>query len=227
MKRLYLLPLVMALAACAEGSILEHDENLERPPLVIPAQTSESVEVKIEPKAEAAEAQSEQPKTEAEVVVEKTVVEQKTVVAQKRPDYVPYVTKPYKDTTPQQIYSVLASRAVNRMLKDTASQYADNKLPQLYVDEPKTEGSNVVPENYAYTATVVKDIITGSHSYLLTDSQRGADYVLESYVSSNRVPGRETEIVVYKLIMKDADDKQIGAWHEALSPVTNDDQSWW
>ena len=198
------------------------------------------VENELETSSPQATAESESPKNETaaiepkslkpETTVEKKAVEKRAVTADiKKPriNYVPYDVGSHKAATPQQIYTVLASRIINRMLKETSSIYADAKFPQLYVADTRKEGDNPLPDNYQYTAAVAKDIITGSHSYLLVDSQKDADYVLNIYVSSNRIPSRETDIITCRMIMQDRDNKEIGSWFETLSPITNDDKSWW
>ncbi len=138
-----------------------------------------------------------------------------------------YQNKPYKEATSQQIYTVLASRSINKMLKDTSEKYSGGKLPTIYVLEPKQQGSVVVPDNVEYATKVTKDILQGTKKYILADSELKADYVLETIISRNPIPARNTSIIVYKTIMKDNRKNEVGTWVETLSPIMNDDQSWW
>lgn len=191
MKRLYIMPLLAILSACASGSIFGNNP-------------SDSVEPQKE-----------------------NVVNQTNEKQEVRPDYAPYYIGRRHGTTTRQIYTVLASRATNKMLKSTAALYAGAKYPSLYVDNPVSEGLAAVPEQPEYLTTVVKDIVTGSHSYVLSDKKTQANYVLESFISSNSVTAANTKVIVYKIILKDNQQKEIGTWVETLSPIMNDDQSWW
>lgn len=144
-----------------------------------------------------------------------------------RPDYVPYRQGRDRTATSKQIYTVLASRAANKMLKSTAAVYAGGKYPPLYVSAPVAEGKTPVPENREYAGVVTQNIIAGSRSYALVDERAKADYVLETFVRSQPVVSRGTSVIVYKAVLKDAKQNEIGSWTETLSPVMNDDKSWW
>lgn len=144
-----------------------------------------------------------------------------------RPDYVPYQSGRNRAATSKQIYTILASRAANKMLKATVANYAGAKYPPLYIATPVVEGGAAVPEHAEYAAVVTKDIIAGSHSYAPAARQSQADYVLEAFVRSNSVISRGTAVIVYKLVLKDKRQNEIGVWVETLSPIINDDKSWW
>lgn len=144
-----------------------------------------------------------------------------------RPDYVPYRQGRDRAATSKQIYTVLASRAVNKMLKSTAAVYAGGKRPPLYVAAPVAEGKTPVPENLEYAGVVTQSVIAGSYSYALAGERAKADYVLETFVRSQPVVSRGTSVIVYKAVLKDAKQNEIGSWTETLSPVMNDDKSWW
>jgi len=202
MKIFYLLTVISFLSACASGPIFGDEEN------PAPAKT-----VVVETVDQPQPAPQKQPK--------------KAVEQPSRPDYVPYVTGPYKEATSQQIYAVLASRATNKMLIDTTSLYTQPQTPTVYINSPITEGALPIPENSLYSTQVVKDIINGTHSYKIVDSPRRADYVLDTYISRKPIANRETTIVVYKLVLSDKNNKNVGSWTETLSPIINDDQSWW
>lgn len=144
-----------------------------------------------------------------------------------RPDYVPYRQGREQAAVSKRIYTILASRAVNKMLKNTAANYAGGKHPSLYVAAPVAEGQDAVPANIEYAGVVTRNIVAGSHGYALAGGQAEADYVLETFVRSRPVAGRGTNVIVYKIILKDARQNAIGSWTETLSPVMNDDKSWW
>ena len=203
MKIFYLLTVIPFLSACASGPIFGDDEAQAPTKTVAVTETVD------------------QPQTASQKQPEKAV-EQPA-----RPDYVPYVTGPYKEASSQQIYTVLASRTANEMLIDTASLYTKPQAPTVYINTPITEGALPIPENSLYSTQVVKDIINGTHSYKIVDSPRRADYVLDTYISRKPIANRETTIVVYKLVLSDKNNKNVGSWTETLSPIINDDQSWW
>ncbi len=207
MKILYALCAVLGLGACAKGAIFENATPVERAPLVVDIQNTE-----------------DNLSATKEVVVKE---KEKSENIKQRTDYVPYVVKPYHETASQKVYTILASRAVNKMLRETTPLYENAKYPTLYIKDPLLEGTTSVPENSGYAMKVTKDIVTGSHSYLIVDSLRRADYVLDTHISSNLIASRGTEVVVYKLVLTDKDGKEVGSWVEMLSPITNDDQSWW
>lgn len=190
MKRLYIMPLLAILSACASGSIFGNNP-------------SDSVEPQQE-----------------------NVINQTNEKQEIRPDYAPYYLGRKQGTTTRQIYTVLASRATNKMLKSTEALYAGAKYPSLYVGNPVSEGTAAV-EQPEYLTAIVKDIVTGSHSYVLSDKKTQANYVLESFISNNSVAAANTKVIVYKIILKDNQQKEIGTWVETLSPIMNDDQSWW
>lgn len=144
-----------------------------------------------------------------------------------RPDYVPYRQGCGQAAVSKRIYMILASRAVNKMLKNTAANYAGGKRPSMYVAAPVAEGQDAVPANVEYAGVVTQNIIAGSHSYVLAGKQAGADYVLETFVRSRPVVSRGTNVIVYKTVLKDGRQNEIGSWTETLSPVMNDDRSWW
>ncbi len=144
-----------------------------------------------------------------------------------RPDYVPYRQGRGQAAVSKRIYTILASRAVNKMLKNTAANYAGGKHPSLYVAAPVAEGQDAVPANIEYAGVVTRNIIAGSHGYALAGERTGADYVLETFVRSRPVAGRGTNVIVYTVVLKDGRQNTIGSWTETLSPVMNDDKSWW
>lgn len=144
-----------------------------------------------------------------------------------RPDYVPYRQGRNREVTSKQIYTVLASRAANKMLMATAANYAGAEKPSLYISAPVIDGKNVVPDHAEYAAAVTKDIIAGAHSYSLVQNKSGADYLLEISVRGSSVVSRGTSVIIYKLVLKDQLQNEKGAWVETLSPIINDDKSWW
>lgn len=164
---------------------------------------------------------------EAEKTAPETVSPTAGAVKTERPDYVPYRQGRDRAVTSKQIYTILASRTVNKMLKSTTAVYAGGKYPSLYVSAPVAEGNMPVPENPEYAGVVTQNVIAGSHSYALVDERAKADYVLETFVRSRPVVSRGASVIVYKAVLKDAKQNEIGSWTETLSPVMNDDKSWW
>lgn len=130
----------------------------------------------------------------------------------------------YDDTITPEVYSVVATRAVNKMLDETRSVYENLSSTFLYVTASKKMSDNL-PDGFYFAEKTIKEIINGSRTYTIVSNIKDADYYLETLVSKIELPG-QTPAIQYKLIMFDKDDTKIGEWVETIHKVTNDDRNW-
>ena len=126
----------------------------------------------------------------------------------------------------RQLYTVLGSRTINKMLKDTSDIYK-NGAPNLFISLPVIDTQSMILSSPEYAEVVAEDIIVGSNTYNVVHSIDQADYILYTYISDANVSDRSKPIVVYRNVLMDQQNKQIGTWAESLSQITNDDKSWW
>ena len=126
----------------------------------------------------------------------------------------------------RQLYTVLGSRTINKMLMETSDLYKDNK-PNLFIALPTLDMHNVALSSPEYAEVVAEDIIVGSNAYNIVHSSDQADYILYTYISDANVQNGSKPVVVYRNVLKDRQNKQIGTWAESVSQIANDDKSWW
>ena len=162
---------------------------------------------------------------------EETRVTKTTTVESKRPRFVvetPYgMADLYDETSAPQLYSVVASRATNKMLEQTTDVYEKLPRPKIYVMQVKKTGTDPVPNGFYYARQVTKEIIDGSKTFLVVNTMDEADYMLEVLVTKLNVPNLPGNVLQYKLILLDKGNNQVGTWIENIRQVQNDDRSWW
>ncbi len=233
MRNIGILLLTVMLAACARDTTVPAGVSggeklteppaalMERKPLVIPeknARVFEDVADEAPQKAKVAK------KVEKDVLkTEKKI----STVSSSQSKHFPYQNVERAKVSMPQLYYVLASRTVNKMLKSTAIIYNSVKSPTMYVEIPQNENPAVDLPNLEYAATATKNIISGAHAYALTENRATADYILQTYISQTQNYDREKPILSYRLILKNRANEKIGTWVDSLSPISNDDQSWW
>ncbi len=133
----------------------------------------------------------------------------------------------YEETSAPQMYSVIAARVTNKMLDQTTEIYEKNIKPKLYVRQIKKAGIEHIPDGFYHIRQVTKDIISGSKTYTLVNTQEDADYWLDITVSKiniNDIPGN---LLQYKMLLLDKSNNEVGNWTETIRQVQNDDRSWW
>jgi hypothetical protein len=114
-------------------------------------------------------------------------------------------------------YDVLATRATNRMLQDTAAIYDAGKTKTIYVKETKLLSSDLPYGSHRLRATT-KDIVDGSKTFEVVNNVNNADFIAETssdwFVSSSAAPALQ-----YKLSLFDRSGRKINEWVEILRPV--------
>lgn len=121
-------------------------------------------------------------------------------------------------------YAIAATRAANRMLDETGALYENGESSFIYVADVK-KADRRLPDGVYNAARTTKNIIGNSRTFKVTDNPEEADYILESIIDNAGTP--EEPILVYKLVLLDADNNKAGQWAETLRRVRNDDGSWW
>ena len=116
----------------------------------------------------------------------------------------PYAETPaIDDTISPDVYALVAARATNRMLDETAEVYEQN---------PRRE---------------TKDIIEGSGTFTLVNNLNEAQYYLEVSVSPIPLKDKEVPAISYHLSLYTNQNAKIGEWAQMIKQVQNDDKSWW
>ncbi len=132
----------------------------------------------------------------------------------------------YTDAVAPKVYAVVAARATNKMLDQTATLTAKTPRPRLYIKDMQILDANL-PDGFAYAGKVTRDIIDGSQTFTLVNNYGEADYALEIIVDGATNPGAETPIIIYTLRLLDRNGTPQGQWSENIKQIRNDDRSWW
>ena len=124
--------------------------------------------------------------------------------------------------TPQ-VYSIAATRAVNKFLDGTKVVYEQKPAPTLYIKEVVKE-DDTLPDGFYYAGKVTGDIIEASKSYRIVNNINEASYYLDVWVSRSAPDAHD---LTYALVLMTADGQELGTWQETLKRLKNDDHSWW
>lgn len=123
-----------------------------------------------------------------------------------------------------QVYGIVASRATNKMLSETAGIVTDNKKNSLFISDTQII-DRYLPDGPLATSKATKDILYGSKMFNIVKDKTNADYVLESSVNNVNTP--EIPVIAYELRLYDRQGKLLGNWGDSIRQVLNDDGSWW
>ena len=114
-------------------------------------------------------------------------------------------------------YDVVATRATNRMLQDTAAIYDNGRTKTVYIKDTKLLSSDL-PYGSQRLKGTVKDVISGAKSFDVVNSASAADFVIDSsadwYVDNNSTPALQ-----YKLAMFDKNGRKVNEWVEVIRQV--------
>lgn len=158
-------------------------------------------------------------KTVKEINVQEVELEEKYILAKRGDRYesAEYVIEP-------QVYRIVASRTVNKMLLDAPAIFATNKEAPLYIDKT-VQADRFLPINPDVAENETKEIIIGSQMFNVVDKKEDATYILESSIRNIGSP--EIPVIVYNLKMVDNSGVEYGNWSESIRQIQNDDGSWW
>ena len=139
----------------------------------------------------------------------------------------PYAETPaIDDTISPDVYALVAARATNRMLDETAEVYEQNPRPTLYLMQIKNTDENL-PDGFYLARRETKDIIEGSGTFTLVNNLNEAQYYLEVSVSPIQLKDKEVPAISYHLSLYTNQNAKIGEWAQMIKQVQNDDKSWW
>ena len=230
MRYFCLLAIAILLPACRSGAILEGDK---------PNYTKSDKQVywadsdyKSSSSNTVTNAQTAMPTPNIQIEPNQSAVAQTNVANvpanqyQYQYQYRPQPSMQLPTGTSRQLYTVLGSRTINKMLLETSDLYKNSK-PNLFIALPTLDTRNVALSSPEFAEVVAEDIIVGSNTYNVVHSSDQADYILYTYISDANLPNSSKPVIVYRTVLQDRQNKQIGTWVESVSQIANDDKSWW
>lgn len=114
-------------------------------------------------------------------------------------------------------YIVVATRATNRMLQDTAALY-ENGTNKLYIKDIKLLSSDL-PYGSHRLKGATKDIISGSQTFDVVNNINNADFVIEPSAEWYVASSNATPAIQYKLSLLDSNGKKVDEWIEIIRQV--------
>lgn len=114
-------------------------------------------------------------------------------------------------------YIVVATRATNRMLQDTAVLYEEG-AKRVYIKDIKLLSSDL-PYGSHRLKGATKDIISGSKTFDVVNNINNADFVIEPSAEWYVGPNNATPAIQYKLSLTDSKGKKIDEWIEIIRQV--------
>ena len=125
----------------------------------------------------------------------------------------------YKDAVnySPEVYTVVATRATNRMLQDTAVIH-ENGVKRIYIKDVNVLSSDL-PYGSHRIKGATRDILVGSKIYDVVNNIKNADLVVEPSVdwfvtASSKVPALQ-----YKMTLLDSNGKKVDEWIEVIRQV--------
>lgn len=120
-------------------------------------------------------------------------------------------------------YETAATRITNKMIDDSADLYEVQPRAKIYIRQIRKEVPNL-PDGFYTAQQVIKDIISGSGTYVVVNKVDEADYILTTSVNQfnvDNLPG-----IVIKQTINDIYDQPLRAWNVVIKQM-NEDKSWW
>ena len=120
-------------------------------------------------------------------------------------------------------YESAATKITNKMLDDSADLYEVKPRPKMYIRQIRKETVGL-PDGFYTAQQVIKDIVSGSGTYIVVNNIEEADYILATSVNQfnvDNLPG-----IIIKQSINDTDDQSLRAWNVVIKQMT-EDQSWW
>ena len=119
--------------------------------------------------------------------------------------------------TPE-VYVVVATRATNRMLQDTAAIYDNGRTKTVYLKDTKLQSSDL-PYGSHRLKGAVKEIISGSKTYDVVNNENHADFIIEGVADWYVTPDNTVPALQYKMSMFDKNGKKVNEWVEIIRQV--------
>ena len=138
--------------------------------------------------------------------------------------YQPKAALDENNITPN-VYKIIATRATNRLLDETASIYENKPRPTIYIKNTIKDDSGL-PNGVFEAKAVTREIISGTKSFIITGELDVADYILETSINTVRTEANPNPVLVHRTILLDSDDNVVTEFTESISQTRNDG-SWW
>ena len=132
----------------------------------------------------------------------------------------------WNDSITPEVYALLATRATNKMLDDTARIYEKIPAPTLFIKEI-TKLNEELPAGVFMAARISRQIIEGARTFVVVNNIHDAEYILDISIDRMDVEGYSSPILKYKSVLSDNRNNMIQEWVETIQQVMNDDRSWW
>lgn len=120
-------------------------------------------------------------------------------------------------------YETAATRITNKMIDDSADLYEVRPRPKIYIRKIRKEAAGL-PDGFYTAQQVIKDIISGSGTYVVVNKPDEADYFLATNINQfnvDNLPG-----IIIKQTINDISDQPIRAWNVVIKQMS-EDKSWW
>lgn len=117
-----------------------------------------------------------------------------------------------------EVYVVVATRATNRMLQDTAAVYDNGQTKTVYLKDTKLESLDL-PYGSHRLKGAVKEIINGSRTYDIVNNANEADFVIDGVADWYVAPDNTIPALQYKMTMFDRNGKKVNEWVEVIRQV--------
>ena len=127
-------------------------------------------------------------------------------------------------TLSPEVYAIVATRTVNKMLEEAPALFAKNKDAKVFI-EPTTQVDRLLPDGPDAAGKAAREILVGSQMFNIVDDKDSADFILTSAVNNVNTP--EVPVIIYRMELMDKDGNQVGYWKDSIRQVQNDDKRWW
>lgn len=120
-------------------------------------------------------------------------------------------------------YEIAATRITNKMLDDTADIYESKLSPKIYIKKIVKTSENL-PDGLYSAQKTIKEIVSGSETYIVVDRQEDADFTLDSSV--NELNAGNLPAIQFKMGINDKNNTPLKAWSIVIKQMP-EDKSWW
>lgn len=128
------------------------------------------------------------------------------------------------ETFSPNVYAILASRVVNKLLMDLPGITAENPSPTVYIADTEY-ADRYMPEAVDVAGNTTKEILTNSKMVKIASDETDGTYILKGRLTNINTP--EIPVFKYSLSLYDRENKLIDRWTDTIRQVQNDDGSWW
>ena len=206
----------------SSGEIAQENKSLAEVEVVETQNQAQEVNAQIEEELTVAEntavAQVEEAVNENKDYVKVTVNKNPyhSKIVDMRKAVVPANYKEVVNYSPE-VYTVVATRATNRMLQDTAIIH-ENGVKRIYIKDVNVLSSDL-PYGSHRIKGATRDIIVGSKIYDVVNNIKNADLVVEPSVDWFVTANSKVPALQYKMTLLDSNGKKVDEWIEVIRQV--------